>query len=275
MKYHTMKTIRIITIVHMFLYIVYPSHGQSGDANKTKVSDEQLKVFNNVPDLPYIEANNNKSGEPFKIAIFGNSLSHHIILPNIGWRHAAGMAASEIDKDYAHLLLWMTDSIMPEKHIIVRIKATAEFERNPLSFNFSELDHLVSFQPDLLIIQIGENVSFNENCTPEVFREKYISLIRYLKQERHPTVICTTSFFPSAAKNDVTKQVAMATKSFLVDLSHLALSDDRNYAKNEENYPGDKSVWKVAGIGIHPGDFGMKNIAQQIFTVINALYNQK
>jgi hypothetical protein len=265
-----MKTINRIIILQMLLCIVFTCNAQSGNANKNKVSDEQLKAMNNVPVLPYIEASNNGKGEEFKILILGNSLAYHGIAGDIGWNHAWGMAASEIDKDYAHLLLKMTDSIMPGRHINMRISGIAAFERAPMTYDFSALNDLVLFRPDLIVIQIGENVSFNDVCTPADFKGKYISLIRYLKKDRHPLIICTTPFFPSAVKNNVTQQVASATKSFLVDLSHLALSDERNYAKNEANYPGDKTVWKVDGIGLHPGDFGMKNIARQIFTVINA-----
>ena len=66
------------------------------------------------------------------------------------------------------------------------------------------------------------------------------------------------------------EQVALETKSYVADLSHLPLLESQNYAKDEANYAGDKSVWKVSGIGIHPGDYGMKNIAQQLFIIINA-----
>ena len=267
------KTIMSYLFIIIFCF-VDTCHAQS----KTKVFDEQLKMINhNVLEMSYFEINNDREGEAFKILILGNSLAHCGIFPDLGWLYAAGMAASEIEKDYVHLLLRMTDSIMPEKRIDMKIiPSMFAFERNLTTFDFSVFDHFASFQPDLIIIQIGENVGFNEIQSPEVFREKYISLIRYLKQDRHPPVICTTSFFPSATKNRITQQVALATKSYLVDLSHLALSDERNYAKNEDNYPGDKSAWKVDGIGFHPGDLGMKNVAQQIFTVINALCaNQK
>ena len=69
--------------------------------------------------------------------------------------------------------------------------------------------------------------------------------------------------------------MALSTNSYLVDLSHLPLLESENYAKDEKKYPGDKSVWKVNGIGNHPGDFGMKNIANQIFIIINAIISDK
>jgi hypothetical protein len=56
----------------------------------------------------------------------------------------------------------------------------------------------------------------------------------------------------------------------MVDLSHLSLLDNENFAKDEKNYQGDKSLWYVDGIGIHPGDKGMENISNQLFITINA-----
>jgi hypothetical protein len=64
--------------------------------------------------------------------------------------------------------------------------------------------------------------------------------------------------------------VVLNTESYLADLSHLPLLDKKNYAKDETNYPGNRSEWKNEGIGIHPGDYGMKNIAQQLFIFVNA-----
>ena len=71
----------------------------------------------------------------------------------------------------------------------------------------------------------------------------------------------------------IIEKVALSTNSYLVDLSHLPLLEPENYAKNEKNYNGNKTVWKVDGIGIHPGDLGMENISNQIFLTINAAFS--
>jgi hypothetical protein len=127
---------------------------------------------------------------------------------------------------------------------------------------------------------LGENVSFNEVNTPSLFETKYIELINCFKSDTHHLVICTTPFFPSQEKNEIIGRVALATHSYLADLSHLPLIDKQNCAKDEMNYTGDKTLWKVTGIGIHPGDYGMRNIAMEIFIIINAyldkaIINQK
>ena len=68
--------------------------------------------------------------------------------------------------------------------------------------------------------------------------------------------------------NEIIKKVALSTNSHIVDFSHLTLLDSENYARDEREYPGNKAVWKASGIGMHPGDKGMKNIAQELFLTI-------
>jgi len=249
----------------------------SSGNEKTVVTQEHLQPMHQTPEIRYTEISNKKSGEDFKILVFGNSLSFHGRSEPIGWFPVdCGMAASSADKDYVHQLLQMIDEIMPNKRITVRILPSLKFERNFASFDPSQYEKLLSsWRPDLTIFQLGENVPFNEENTPEIFTKKYTELLEYFKTHGSPVVICTTSFFPSRQLNDATQKAATSSKCFIVDLSHLTLLDNENFAKDEKNYPGDKTVWKVGGIGLHPGDLGMKNIAKEIFVIVNAVWEEK
>ena len=113
-------------------------------------------------------------------------------------------------------------------------------------------------------------MAIEEQNVPLLFEQKYIELINCFKKKGNPLMICTTPFFPSLQKNKIIEKVALSTNINMVDLSHLPLLESENYAKDEKKYLGDKSVWKVDGIGIHPGDIGMENIANQLFITINA-----
>lgn len=234
---------------------------------ETVVKDSQLQAMNNVFIPSFVDTCNNKTGESFKILVIGNSLSMHGIAKDIGWNHFSGMAATSIEKDYVHLLFKDIEKKLPKNKICLRICNFASFERNPNDFQLKNIDSLINYRPDLIVFQIGENVAI-QNLS--LFEEKYIELIDYFKIKGNPQTICTTPFFPSLQKNETVENVALSTNSYLVDLSHLPLLNSENYAKDEKNYLGDKSVWKVGGIGIHPGDIGMGNIAKQIFITINA-----
>jgi len=242
-------------------------------SQENPITKEQLSQMNNIKMSVYTDTCNRNNGLSFKILIIGNSITRHEISEKIGWSHVSGMAASNIEKDYAHILYKEIEGIMPENKICMRISNLASFERNFQTYDFRTLDSLVAFKPDLVIFQLGENTSFDSTKTPLDFEKKYIELINYIKNNENPIVICTTPFFPSQEKNDIIARVVNQTNSFIVDLSQLVLKDKTNYAKNELDYPGDQSTWKVGGIGIHPGDFGMRNIAMQIFLELKIILN--
>ena len=64
-------------------------------------------------------------------------------------------------------------------------------------------------------------------------------------------------------------KAAEQTGARVADISSLTIEDPENFAKDEPNYPGDRSVWRVEGIGMHPGDKGMENIARILFENID------
>lgn len=154
--------------------------------------------------------------------------------------------------------------------ICLRIANFASFERRPDLLDRKSLDSLIDFNPDIVIFQLGENV-IDDKTALILFEKKYIELIHFFKIRHNRIIICTSPFFPSLHKNKIIENVTLSTNTFLVDLSHLPLLESKNYAKNEAKYVGNKSLWSAEGIGVHPGDIGMENIANQIFIPINAL----
>lgn len=273
----------ILTIIFLSLIIIkekYPhrlmhkieTHQIKSEPVDSNNTQSNLSVMNNVSHPIYEDFVVGSSLIPFKVLLFGNSLSTHGVVETIGWMHKSGMAATAIEKDYVHLLLAQLSTILPNNKIIFRVSNFAEFERNPTSLQQNTIDSFVQFKPDIVLFQLGENVSEEDL---HIFKGKYIELINSFKKENEVSTLCTTPFFPSLKKNNIVDSVAVMTKSFLVDLSHISLLDNTSRAENEVDYRGDKTIWKVNGIGIHPGDKGMKNIADQLFIIINAVIGSR
>lgn len=233
--------------------------------------DGSLNAMNNVFIPDFVDTCTTKKRDKIKLLIIGNSLSFHGMASDIGWLHESGMAASKKEKDYAHLLFKKIEASLPQHEVCMRISNFASFERDPNTLDGKSIQSLKSFQADIIVFQLGENVDEANTDTIELFEKKYIELIHLVKGNDSPHIILTTPFFPSLAKNRTIQKVALSTKSFLVDLSHLTLLNSTNYAKNEVDYGGDKSLWKVEGIGIHPGDIGMQNIANLIYILIQPI----
>lgn len=206
---------------------------------------------------------NNQSENRIKIAFIGNSLTLHGIAEDIGWNRECGMAASSLENDYIHKTL---KKIANEKNVSIDyvLVNTADFERNFDTFENNRFEKIFDFKPEYIIFQFGENILENElEENYDIFIEKYKSLINYFGEESIK-IVCLP-FWHSTKKNQAITKVALETKSFLVDLSHLGNGlANENYASSEFNY-------KHPGVGIHPGDFGMENISDNIFSVFNVI----
>jgi hypothetical protein len=80
------------------------------------------------------------------MVVAGNSLAWHLAAEAIGWYQNNGMAASKPENDYAHLVFKMTDSIMPDKNVRMRILNIADFERNFAGQIFTVINTFYSSQ---------------------------------------------------------------------------------------------------------------------------------
>ncbi len=144
----------------------------------------------------------------------------------------------------------------------------ASFERNFESFDKNRLEKIKNFMPDYVIFQLGENVPrdrLKKDDEYNLFVSKYVEFISEFKGSKK--IVCLPFWYEKNKISAITA-AALKTNAFIVDLSHLGASshDNRNYAKSERKYSN-------RGVGIHPGDFGMENISNNIFSVFNALMN--
>ena len=219
---------------------------------------KELSSMNRTHLPTTIEGKYNSNYEKsLKILIIGNSLTYHPISESIGWNHASGMAASNINRDYAHLLIKRI-SETKKVNVDFKISNLADFERGYKTFDYKVVNSLVAFAPDIVVFQLGENVEESSKNIKE-FQPYYEKLVSFFQNSKK---FITTPFFSSNDKNTMTKDVALLTKSYLVDLSHLVILNNSNYVKSE-------TLYSNAGINGHPGDFGMKNIEEMLFLTMN------
>jgi len=205
-----------------------------------------------------INTTNAKSS--IRILVLGNSVSLHEAVAGL-WTHESGMAASEKNKDYVHLLM---KKIASEKKVGVTFEVIniAEFERTFNSFNLNRFSALRARNPQYVIFQIGENIPCDEfPLISDQFKQHYMELVNYFGSA---TKIICLPFRPDMNKVYAITDVGIQTGAFIVDLSHLGNGlDEKNLAKKENTY-------NIPGVAVHPGDFGMENIAKNLFCVFNA-----
>ena len=192
----------------------------------------------------------------FKVLIYGNSIAYHGRAPKIGWNADWGMAASVREKDFAHLVVAGLEKHRGERADF-RIRNLALLERNYRTnlVDFAELAEDVAYAPDYVVIAIGEN---SPAIRPQDVLDYTQFLVRLAKplaeSARHPRMVMRSPFWRSAVKAECTAKAAAAVGATYVDAGPL--SD-----KNENMAIG---LFEHRGVSRHPGDLGMRRLADLI-----------
>ncbi len=188
---------------------------------------------------------------PFaNVVILGNSITYSPPSTSLNWTSNWGMAATTADNDFVHLLTTRFRQI--NSKCIVQAKNIASFETNYDTYDFdAELKLYRDSKPDLLILRIGENVSASFDSVE--FAKRYQALIVYIKTNNpNLRILAVGSFWPDHSYID---EIMNRYTPFI---SLAVLGADRS------NYSYDRTDL-VAAVQQHPGDKGMKAIADMIW----------
>lgn len=196
-----------------------------------------------------------------RVLFLGNSITKHGPKADIDWSGNWGMAASAEDKDYVHLVtagLPKVQGSAPE----IRVKNIAGFERDaPAADVEALLKEELAFKPDLVILAIGENVpALKDTEKQQAFKTALLKLMKRLKTGPETKLVVRSCFWANAAMDKVLREACAEAGGVFADISALA-ADESNYGRAERPY-------KHAGVANHPGDKGMRGIADGILKVI-------
>lgn len=228
--------------------------------------EKYLLNFNNEP----LEAVNDSlmigADSTITCLFLGNSLTYHSVIDEEPAEGKRGLTATSVDKDYVHILL---RTISEEHNVNIKysIINIAQFERTftKYSFEVGKLALAENKQPDYLFVQMGENVSPKDINDTKKYEEEYIKLLSLFPNSKR---IITIPFWPNKYKEYATTNIAIKSKSYLVDISHLGDgTDPLNFSSSYKKY-------KTPGVGSHPGDYGMANIAKSIYAIFNAIQKE-
>lgn len=198
-----------------------------------------------------------------KVLFLGNSITLHGPSKKVDWSGNWGMAASAADKDYVHLVtqaLAKKCGTAPE----VLVKNIANFERQYATNDvLSQLSDAVSFNADLIVLCIGENVPpLKTEAAAGQFKESVVNMLKGVKSDHKPLIVVRSCFWADAAKDGALKQACADVGGTFVDISKLC-KDEKNFARSERDF-------KHAGVANHPGDRGMQAISDAIVGAVQA-----
>lgn len=224
-----------------------------------------LANFNNEP----LEAVNDslmiKADSTITCLFLGNSLTYTGVPEEEPDKEKRGLTSTCKGKDYVHVLLKM---ISEQKNVNIKYSLLniAQFERTftQHSFEMNKLSLAENKQPDFLFVQIGENVAKDDIVDSGRFEEEYVKLLSLFPNSKR---IITIPFWPEKEKQYAITNVAIKSSSYLVDISHLGAGTDKN------NFASSYKEYAKPGVGAHPGDYGMANIARCLYAAFNVLYD--
>lgn len=196
-----------------------------------------------------------------KVLFLGNSITLHGPAPSIGWTGNWGMAASAEDKDYVHLVtadITKSTGVKPQ----TMVRNIADFERGHEKFDIAgEYKAELAFGADLIVVAIGENVP--DLATDEArlaYATAFAKLLSELKKNGNPVIFVRSSFWANGVKDDIMRKASADAGVTFIDISKLG-GDKSNSASSERKI-------EHAGVAGHPGDKGMREIANAIFASI-------
>jgi hypothetical protein len=196
-----------------------------------------------------------------RILFLGNSITLHGPKADIGWTGNWGMAASAEEKDYVHLV---TGALARHAGTVPQIKVRniADFERNYATYDVDgQMKDLFAFEPDLVILAIGENVpALGSDKEKAQFKAGVTKILRCALSRRRPLVVVRSSFWADAAKDEVLRQACQEADALFVDAGPIG-KDPANVARSERAFQHD-------GVAAHPGDRGMKALADAIVQAV-------
>ena len=164
------------------------------------------------------------------------------------------MAASSKDKDYVHQLISKINLMNVDAAYC--ICQAAEWERRYMEgteklYSFYEGAH--NFGANIIVIRLIDNCSFSE-WNSEVFKVELRKLIAYFDSSQKAKVIITDGFWHHCG-DEALKEFAEINGISFVELGDLGELDEMKAV----------GLFEHDGVAAHPGDLGMKKIAERIF----------
>ena len=213
----------------------------------TQCHKANIKPAPNV-DTPAFTFNN--------VLILGNSITYTPAQQGTEWTGSWGMAATTADSDYVHVLTAKLKKVNP-KCVVTAFNISA-WEYAYDTYDITNFSSYTTFNPDLVIFRIGEDVVQSPLDTLS-FGAHYRALLKYFSNNS-PVILAVGSIWSRPVTDAVMRQ---NTKNFIT-LANLG-ADDTIYSFG---------AWQDPGIQQHPNDRGMRLIADTIWAKVQQLRYQ-
>ncbi|MBE6719024.1 MAG: SGNH/GDSL hydrolase family protein [Ruminococcaceae bacterium] len=210
--------------------------------SKNQLKDSKIVRFKNL------------DGKGKRIMFVGNSITLHGILHEIGWHNEWGMAASKEENDYVHILMNKICENRADSQFCICQVSEWEREYKCGETKFEAFENARDFDADVIIMRFIENVP-GKDFEPIIFKDAYDKLLGFLNKSKNAKIILTTGFWKHPG-DSVIIEYAKENGLPCVTLGDLGEDDSMKAL----------GLFEHSGVANHPGDLGMKNIADRIYS---------
>ena len=202
--------------------------------------------------------------EDYNYLAIGNSITIHSITSF--WWNEVGMAASDAEHDYYHLVLdYLKENNNSVKGVPYNFSVW-ETQSHDRDETLEYLDHYLSTELDLVTIQLAENAS---DLT--TYQEDYVSLISYVREKApNARILVIGDFWSNGDRNELKMNAVEETDVEYVSQDGITDNEEYYCGLNTIVYDesGEEHIVEHNGVANHPGDKGMQAIADRIILVL-------
>ena len=192
-----------------------------------------------------------------RILFVGNSITLHSVAEHIGWTRLCGMAASCENADYVHQLMNRLAADHPRIGYAIAQAADWEREYWQPEQALETIAPAHEWDPDIVILRLSENTPA-EALAEHDYLKATVDFLKWLNPSGKAKYIVTDGFWPNPPKDLVMYQAAQAVNARFVSLTDLGQRDEMKAT----------GLFEHTGVAAHPGDAGMRAIAERLYCVI-------
>ena len=228
-------------------------------------AESETAISTGSQSSPSTESEDCRQDNGYNYLAIGNSITRHNITGY--WWNEIGMAASDEDRDYYHIVLKHleenNENVIGEVCNLYGWESLSHDRDGALYL----LDDYLSPGLDLVTVQLGENV---DDLT--TFQSDFLSLLQYIKEKSPDArILVIGDFWIRENRNEIKEIAAKEAGVEFVSLDGIA--SNKAYYRGLGSYVYDKDgnahIVDHEGVAIHPSDAGMKAIADRIIETLD------
>ena len=139
-----------------------------------------------------------------RIVFLGNSITLHGPSDAVQWAGNWGMAASEQEKDYVHLV---ANGLAQRtgKRPAIMVANIADFERGHATYDIDgNFKKFFDFKPDIVVVAIGENVpALSSKQAQTAYQTAFLKLLEAIQRQGKPAVYVRSCFWGDPTKDAI------------------------------------------------------------------------